>query len=154
MPHMAQNLPKKFIQDLKTADLCLHAGDVVESNVLDEIAKYCPVHVVAGNMDSVKIRNKYPTKLVMELENIKIGLTHGSGSAHDLLDRVLESFSDNDIDVCVYGHSHKVYEEFVGEIFCINPGSLCDYLYAEFNSYAILEIEGEKFKHQIVKLDI
>lgn len=152
MPHMADHLPVEFIRDLEKSDLCIHAGDVVEEKVLDIIAQHCPVKTVAGNMDSSQIQKKYPQKLILEIEGFKIGISHGSGSATDLCSRVLESFANDKIDICVYGHSHKVHDELISGVNCLNPGSLCDYLYAEFNSYAVLELSANNYKCDIIKI--
>lgn len=153
MPHMANELPKIFLDDLKKSDLCIHAGDVVEENVLKIIEKHCPCNVVAGNMDSTQIQKKYPQQIVLNIEDLKIGVAHGSGAPNGLCQRVLESFSGKKLNICIYGHSHKAHEEIIDGVFCLNPGSLCDYLYAEYNSYAILEIDGDTYKHEIVKIN-
>ena len=37
IPVAAQGLPKKVIAELKKSQLCLHAGDIIEPRVIDEI---------------------------------------------------------------------------------------------------------------------
>ena len=151
IPVAAQGLPKKVIAELKKSQLCLHAGDIIEPRVIDEIKAYTEFKGVRGNMDSKEIRQKLPERLVVKAEDVSIGLIHGTGSPFDVIDRVKGSFG-NDIDIYIFGHTHTPYNKIHnGKVF-FNPGSPTDKFFAKSNTYGILEIKGKKIKRKIVTL--
>ena len=51
MPRAADTLPDKVIKGLEGVDMILHAGDITEENVLEELGRIAPIKAVAGNMD-------------------------------------------------------------------------------------------------------
>ena len=151
IPIAAQGLPKKLIEELKKSDLCLHAGDIIEPKVIAAIKALTEFKGVSGNMDSKEIQKKLPQRLVVEVEDVKIGLTHGTGSPFDVISRVEKAFG-KDIDIYIFGHTHTPYDKVhKGKIF-FNPGSPTDKFFAKTNSYGILEIKGKNIKRKIVTL--
>lgn len=50
-PRRWRSCPPRVAEQLRGADLILHAGDVCTAAVLDELAEYAPVVAVAGNND-------------------------------------------------------------------------------------------------------
>lgn len=48
----ARGLPEKVLSSLRDAEVILHAGDVTEQPLLDELVGYAPVHAVLGNNDT------------------------------------------------------------------------------------------------------
>ncbi|MFC1514343.1 metallophosphoesterase family protein [Candidatus Omnitrophota bacterium] len=151
IPVAAEGLPPEVIAELKKSDMCLHAGDLIESRVMDEISRYTTFKGVQGNMDSKQVLKALPERLVIEVEGVTIGLTHGSGSPFDILSRVKKTFTE-DIDIYVFGHTHTAYDKtHKGKIF-FNPGSLTDKFFAKANSYGILEIKGTKISRKIITI--
>ena len=94
IPKAAQDIPRQIYREFKKVDLILHAGDLVELSVIEKLKKLAPVKAVCGNMDEHKVRAALPEKEVISLENgIKIGLIHGFGSPHKLIETVRGEFS-------------------------------------------------------------
>lgn len=152
MPHMAETLPETFISELKKSDLCLHAGDLVELSTAEEISKYVKLIAVHGNMDSISVTKKFKKKELIKIEDILIGITHGTGGPKGIIERVIDTFKEDSPDIIIFGHSHKAYNKIHNNILCFNPGSLTDYLYAEYNSYGILTIDGKQIKTELVRI--
>ena len=50
----------------KGADMILHAGDVGNSSIIDELQKIAPVTAVRGNMDGGKWADRLPATEVVE----------------------------------------------------------------------------------------
>ena len=50
-PRRWKRCPATVAEQLRGADLVLHAGDVCTAAVLEELAAYAPVHAVLGNND-------------------------------------------------------------------------------------------------------
>lgn len=73
------SLPRQLLEDLKSADLILHAGDLVELNIFEMLNKLKPTYIVSGNMDSKAVSERLPKKQVIQLDRFKIGLIHGQG---------------------------------------------------------------------------
>ncbi|MCK4535476.1 MAG: metallophosphoesterase [Desulfuromonadales bacterium] len=130
-------------------DMILHAGDVVAPEILQGFT-HCPVMAVRGNMDPAT--PGIPDKRVIEVGPARIGLMHGWGASYDLEERLLNEFSDAELDVLVFGHSHRPVCRFHDGILLFNPGSATDRRQAPYHSVGILEI-GEKISGKIIRID-
>ncbi len=137
----AQHLPVQVIADFKNVDLVIHAGDMVNLAVIDELKNICPqVLAVAGNMDQDAVRKKYPVKEILEILGWRIGLMHGAGPALGLMDLVKDAFKDDHCDLVIFGHSHKPVNTWIDRVLFFNPGSATD-LSAAYNSYGLIELK-------------
>ena len=56
IPARAPFLPSSLFGLLDGVDLILHAGDIEEESVLDELRALAPVEAVAGNMDPLYVK--------------------------------------------------------------------------------------------------
>jgi len=137
-----EHLTKKIIDALSTVDLIIHAGDFTDVQVLEELRQLGEVKAVHGNMDSMELKTALPVKEIVEIENKRIGITHGSGSPWPIEERVRKMFESDRIDVIVYGHSHKSQNKVIDDILFFNPGKATD-------SFGILTID-EEVKGEII----
>jgi putative phosphoesterase len=129
-------LPKKIIDALSTVDLIIHAGDFTDVQLLKELTQLKEVKAVHGNMDSGELKDVLPVKEIVETENKRIGITHGSGAPWGIEERVRKMFESDRIDIIVYGHSHRSQNKVINDILFFNPGKAAD-------SFGILTIDGE-----------
>jgi hypothetical protein len=136
---MSSELGEILIKHLSGADIILHAGDVVETEVLD-IFKSQELCLVAGNMDSTAIKQNNPWKRVIPLGRFKIGLIHGWGSPAFIEQRIQREFEE--VDCIVFGHTHNPCNRKIGKTLFFNPGSPTDKRFAKANSIGILTIEN------------
>ena len=135
----------------KQMDMVIHAGDMVDLRVIDELKSVCPnVVAVAGNMDQEDVKNKYPVKEIIEISGYRIGLMHGCGPALNLVELLKGAFKADKPDIIVFGHSHKPMNEFIDGILFFNPGSANDFT-SGYNSYGIIEI-NEGINARIIKI--
>jgi putative phosphoesterase len=119
MPRGSRRLP---LERLRGADAILHAGDLMEREVLEELqALGPPVYAVRGNVDSSWLQARLPLTLTVELAGARVGMIHDAGPARGRLERLRRRFPDT--AAVVFGHSHiPLHEEHDGfQIF--NPGS-------------------------------
>jgi len=145
-------IPAKILQDFKNVDMVLHAGDLTDLNVIEQLKKSCPhITAVYGNMDSSDVREKLPEKKIIKAGNYKIGLMHGAGAPAQLVEFMARAFKDDNVDIIVFGHSHRPLNEEKEGILFFNPGSAMDKVYAPYNSYGIIELNG-KIEAKIIKL--
>ena len=151
--HSAEDLPKELLRILTGVEMILHAGDLVELDVLEGLKKISPkVHAVCGNMDSAKVKNSLPDEEVIQINQFRIGLTHGMGAPFNLMRTVKEKFKNKKVDCIVYGHSHMPQNKIHQGVFYFNPGSPTDKFFAPYNSCGILEID-KQISGKIVKLN-
>ena len=116
----SEGYPKllKSLKDIfKDADHIIHAGDICVDQFIDDLAATTgkEISAVAGNMD---FDTKWPKKLIVEFEGIKIGITH-------YLNDFTTAFPEKSIRVFIYGHTHlPSIKDSPQGVLMINPGSL------------------------------
>lgn len=130
-------------------DLILHAGDLVDSQILSSFSA-CPVLAVCGNMDHPSA--DLPMRRVISAGPFRIGLAHGWGAPSGLEQRLLREFSAENIDCMVYGHSHMPTCRRQGDQLLFNPGSPADRRSSPFHSVGILDV-GQSIQGRIIPLD-
>ena len=142
-------LPPSAWVHVESADRILHAGDVCEPVLLDELASFAPVSVVMGNCDALDIKEwGAPERADLELDGIRIGMVHDSGVRSGRRTRLRNLFPDT--RVVVFGHSHLPVNEDADGLLLFNPGSPTWKRQAAWPSMGLLwidsgEVEGEIF---------
>ncbi|MFT7861213.1 MAG: YfcE family phosphodiesterase [Sulfurimonas sp.] len=138
--HTKTNRAIKAIEMLKEqgAEFFIHAGDIVEPDVLEYLKQNTPRYVaVYGNNDAhlVSLHNKY--NLVQEPNYFKLANT-----SFKLMH--LPFYMSNDTEVVIFGHTHKFSVEYKGETLYLNPGEVCARNKA-LSECALLEITPKQF---------
>jgi putative phosphoesterase len=150
MPRGARRLPKECLRRLESAELILHAGDVVAASVLLELRKLAPVEAVAGNMDEPELVAELPERRVVELAGTRIGMVHVPGPAVARSERLAAAFPG--CDAVVYGHTHIPEVSRVAGTWILNPGSPTERRGAPAHSLLVLEIEAGEIRPELVTL--
>ena len=130
-------------------DVILHAGD----HVLPELPSCfypLPWYGVQGNMDQGG--PDLPLQRIIQLGGFSIGMTHGWGAPQGIEARVLQSFSQDDLDIVIYGHSHYPVCHNEGSLLVMNPGSPTDKRKAPFHTVGLLSL-GAVPHGEIIRLD-
>lgn len=100
---------------LKSCDLIIHAGDIVNDSIIYELEQICKVEAVRGNNDYMSPVNMYPDfKEIIINGNIKIYVIHD-------LHYMKEDISK--YDIVIHGHTHSPSKEYNGNTLILNPGS-------------------------------
>ena len=150
IPTRGQLIPPKLFKIFEEVQLILHAGDLVDEMVLDELRALAPVEAVAGNMDPGHLQIKLGKVKVIRVGDIPIGLVHGdfSGRRADL-DRLVGIFKPVKPRAVVFGHLHEpLVKKREGTLF-FNPGSVIDPRRNSKPSCGLLSIKGEEVKGEI-----
>ena len=129
-----EDIPEAVLDAIRDVDLILHAGDITERAVFEELRELGEVKAVQGNMDSGELKRMLPDRRTIDVARKQVGLFHGSGAPWGLAERVRPLFGD--VDVIVFGHSHVSFSEYIRGTLMFNPGRARD-------SYGILTIEKE-----------
>ena len=147
------NIPTVVIDRFKKVDLIIHAGDICDQQTLKLLKKIASTKAVQGNMDELIIKKELPLKEIINVDQFKIGVTHGHvGDTREALKNAQASFKDDKIDVVIFGHSHQALNEKVGHTLYFNPGSPNDVIKAKFFSYGLISIAEGKIKAEIIKI--
>jgi len=129
--------------------LVLHAGDFISPFVPRWFSKLkCKLIGVYGNNENERtllakrfselgheIRGYFA---LMNVEGLKIALLHGHDA--DLLNWLVD---EANVDVVVYGHTHRPEVKYRGDKLIVNPGEACGYLTGRA-TVAVLDTEEKK----------
>lgn len=151
-PVRGRGLPDTALRRLDSADVILHAGDVLEGGLLDQLGQIAPTWAVLGNNDVTLVGRLPPTRLV-EVAGVRIGMIHDAGPARVRAARMRRRFPD--AAVVVFGHSHAPCDEIGLEgqrLF--NPGSPTQRRAQPVHTLGELDLrDGAVVAHRIVPLD-
>ena len=132
--------PPRVAEQLRGADLILHAGDVCTAGVLDELAQYAPVLAVAGNNDGADVVAWGAAETVeVDVGGLAVAMLHDSGAATGRLARMRRRFPA--AALVVFGHSHIPLDESGYGLRIFNPGSPTDRRRQPSGTLGILRIE-------------
>ena len=142
----SKQLPESVMTAFKEVDLILHAGDIVSLSVLETLQSIATVKAVRGNMCLREVQEKLPEKLVFEVEDLTIGLTHGRGGPSGFTNRILRQFGNQKPDIIVHGHTHEQRAEIVDGTLFLNPGP-------GFHSVLLLKIDKTDYNYDFIDID-
>jgi uncharacterized protein len=129
------------------AEHILHAGDVGNLNILDELAKIAPVTAIRGNIDEGGACGILPETDMIDLAGHTIYMLHDVTR----LDLNPEAAG---IAAVVFGHSHKPLVEFRRGVLFLNPGSAGPLRFQLPVTIAWLRIDTDGLNASIVTLAI
>jgi uncharacterized protein len=140
-PRRWASCPPPVAEQLRRADLILHAGDVCTATVLDELSEYAPVLAVIGNNDQPDVATWGATPtLATELDGLRVAMIHDSGPAQGRPQRLRRRFPG--ADLVVFGHSHIPMDAAGPGIRIFNPGSPTDRRRQPRGTVGVLRIEA------------
>jgi uncharacterized protein len=109
-------LRAEAVAALRGSDLIIHAGDVGEFSILEQLGTIAPVAAVRGNIDRASWASRLQSTAVVEAGSASIYVLH---DVHDLdLDPAIAH-----INMVVSGHSHKPAKSVLSGVLYVNPGS-------------------------------
>lgn len=152
IPDRAESLPQQVLDAFKNVDMIIHAGDLVNFSVIEDLKKCCAnIKVVCGNMDHDPQCNSMPRKEIINAGAFRIGLMHGYGHPNTLIENLEKEFKFDNVNMVIFGHSHNAVNEVRNGIIFFNPGSPTDKVFARYNSYGIIEI-NDHIRAKIIKI--
>jgi putative phosphoesterase len=109
-------LRTEALASLQGSDLIIHAGDIGNAEILNQLRAIAPVVAVRGNIDKASWASQLEMTAVIEAGPAVIYVLH---DIHDLdLDPAVADF-----DIVVSGHSHKPSRSVRSGVLYVNPGS-------------------------------
>ncbi len=98
---------------LKGCQVIFHGGDMNSWKILEKLKEIAPVYAVRGNGDKEWAR-EFPQELKVTMFGLRIYMVHNK--KHKKADL-------HDVDLFIYGHSHKYEEKEEDGVYWLNPGS-------------------------------
>lgn len=153
IPARAKCIPKMVFKIFENVDFIVHAGDLVQLAVIDELEQLAPVLAVHGNMDGPEVSGALPKLNSLKLYGWKIGVMHDPSTLFGR-GKMREIAKQNGFNVFVYGHTHNANIKWEGKTLYINPGSPTNPMssYANRPSVALLKITKETVMPEIIQI--
>ncbi|WP_240160867.1 metallophosphoesterase family protein [Burkholderia sp. Ax-1719] len=98
------------------SDAIIHAGDICDPDVLDQLGRIAPLTAVRGNNDRGAWAEALPVQTVVDIGGVSIVVVH------ELPDLQGDPATQG-IGVVVSGHSHKPAQDTRDGVLYVNPGS-------------------------------
>lgn len=161
VPTAIPELPSRLLDELRSVDLILHAGDLVSTAVLEALGRIADTVAVHGNADGPEVAEWLPRKQIVEAAGTTIGLIHGDdphvGEANYVRpDRDQDAFCEYLLselpegEVVVFGHFHVPVTWCWGDRLLVSPGSVAPY--RGRSTFALLEVGSTRPHVEIVDL--
>jgi putative phosphoesterase len=168
IPEAAPQLWPQVFDAFRGVDCILHAGDIHDLIVIDQLSEIAPTYAARGNgddgsggrpiqPDDPRLREGW----LLTLGGLLIGLTHDvpipEYPPHLTLDRAMQRyFHRTDLDVLVYGDTHVEQIDRIRGTLCVNPGSPTypHNLDTQMGTIGFLEIAAGKAEATIWQLTV
>ena len=148
-PGRPRRLPDAVYAALDSADVILHAGDVLTADLLHELSGFAPVHAVLGNND-IGLAGVLPEALELDLAGVRVAMIHDSGPAAGREGRMARRFPSSAI--VIFGHSHAPLDVAgINGQRLFNPGSPTERRAQPCHTYGTLDLhDGRIAGHRII----
>jgi putative phosphoesterase len=134
------------VAPLESCEAIIHAGDVGDESILEELEAIAPVHAVRGNVDMEPWARRLPRTRVVEVGGLSVYVLH------DILDLDLDPAAAG-FDVVVFGHSHQPSVERRDGVMRLNPGSAGPRRFDRPVSVAVLRARDGVADAEIVEIE-
>lgn len=148
VPKRAKDLPVPVWDEVDRADVVLHAGDWIDTALLDAVESRAARLVACwGNNDGPELRRRLPERAEVALAGVRFTVVHETGAAAGRDARMARTYPDT--DVLVFGHSHIPWDSTAETgLRLLNPGSPtdrrrqshCTYLTARVDAGALADV--------------
>ena len=125
-------LRPEVLEYLSWADVIIHGGDINTQAIVDKLREYGPLYIVRGNNDK-EWAEGLPHSLTFAVEGVRFFLIHNKKDIPADL---------SDVDVVVYGHSHKYACGERDGLLWVNPGSCGRRRFNQEITLAAMTVDG------------
>jgi len=140
-------LRPEALDALQGSDFIVHAGDIGDVAILEQLSRIAPVTAVRGNNDRGAWAAALPDTARLDVHARRILVIHD-------LSQLDHDASLDGIDVVVSGHSHRPRSGQRGKILFINPGSAGPRRFRLPISIGRLSIVGDRIDATLVALEV
>jgi len=145
-------LDPKIFEYFKDVDEIWHAGDVGDTEVINQLESFKPTRGVYGNIDDAKLRTFWQEHNAFMCEDMKILISHIGGKPYKYRQQSYGIIKKEKPDIFVCGHSHIClvqYDKNINALW-LNPGA-CGYKgFHKVKTILRFEIDGKQVKNMEV----
>jgi putative phosphoesterase len=139
-------LPAAIHEIFKGVSAILHAGDIGDETILDELRVIAPVAAVRGNMDWGDLARQLPGTDIIEVGKVRIGMVHDPY-------QMPANFKSGKYRIIVSGHTHQALIAKKNGVLYVNPGSAGQPRSNRPASVALLHISGTQVAAEVIPLE-
>lgn len=169
LPDRWRELPDVIFDLFADVDLILHAGDVGELRVLDDLGRCAPVIAVHGNDETDEATAALPYLQTLMINGRRIVLTHAhypdraeelasrTEDMQPLLQRRADFAKQHGAEIIVFGHSHIPMWLQHDDVWLLNPGAIAggnELLRQSLQSVAMLHIPHDDSPVAVKHIDL
>ena len=145
-------LNPRVLELLQGVDYILHAGDIGDDVIIQELGLIAPITAVRGNNDKEGPTSLYPLEATEVLAGCRVLLTHEIKLPKSPEDPRLRDYLAAGVEVVVFGHSHMALQERRGPVLFFNPGAAGKRRFKVVPSIGFLTVEEGRIEGSIVPL--
>lgn len=138
-------LKEEVLRHLQGCDYIIHAGDICRQEIVEQLNQITKTFVVKGNNDKDEWGSQLPDYLEIELGDHLIYVVHDKKDIPKNL---------NDVDLVIYGHSHKYDLEYRDELIFLNPGGCGKKRFSLPLTMALVELTEAQIKIDKIELEL
>jgi putative phosphoesterase len=139
-------LRPEAVSALHGSQLIIHAGDIGNAEIVDELGRIAPTFAVRGNVDTQVWAKAFPATRAVEVGGRSFWLLH------DIADLALDPQAQ--FAAVIYGHSHKPLIEWHGGVLYLNPGSAGPRRFRLPVTVARVWVSEQDLRPEIVELEV
>ena len=132
---------------LSRVDSIIHAGDICNAEVLEQLAQIAPVSAVRGNNDRGAWADTLPEKEMIEIDGVKLYVLH------NLAELDIDP-KEQGVKAVISGHSHRPVSKMESGVLYVNPGSAGPRRFKLPISIGFLEIDEARVKARLQTLEV
>jgi putative phosphoesterase len=140
----------EFFRRMKVG-LILHAGDAGHASVLQSLEHVAPTVAVRGNADPLDLIETLPDRVWIEVGSRSVLLLHGHHGKTAL--KAARAVAAPDIDLVVFGHSHKPLIEREGRTILFNPGSPTERRWNPHFGVGLVRVSDAEVEPELILFD-
>lgn len=145
----------QVIRHLQDVDEIWHAGDIGDLAVMHSLPQTKIIRAVYGNIDGIEIQQHYPEWMEVELEGVRILMTHIGGKPPRYAKGVKAKIKSFGPQLFICGHSHICKVEFDSQSQCLymNPGAIGQQGFHQMRTMLLFELHAGKIENlRVVEL--
>jgi putative phosphoesterase len=155
--HASPTRPKRSLDPVveffrrMNVGLILHVGDAGHASVLQSLEEVAPTVAVRGNADPVDLIERLPDRVWIEAGSRTVLLLHGHHGKTAL--KAARSAAAPDIDLVVFGHSHRPLIDREGRTILFNPGSPTERRWNPHFGVGLIRVSDGELQPELVLFD-
>ncbi|MEI8013782.1 MAG: metallophosphoesterase family protein [Nitrospira sp.] len=135
----------------RNVDHILHAGDIGDQSVIEQLEQIAPVTAVSGNIDDDEPCG-FPSEVVIKLASRRIAIRHILYEGGKITKDGRAFLDCERPDICIFGHTHQPKREWFGDTLLFNPGSAGPKRFSLPRGIGLLAILKEKILPKLIRL--